>query len=449
MISCIGGRFPLRALAGLQQAFGCTRPAPDWITSALNHSLVLLFCRMILWRVEYVTFMGKHGESPAAPDVGTGTPRNGHEVYSPARDLGLSVSRDNGHDAAVRREAGRNPVFKTGSHRFNEAETWARIRKLALRQLNRMVSLESKVLRDDFPEAVHDLRVASRRLQSLLDLLYPDPRPPQIRKLRRRLRQVREALGELRNQDVLMARMGRVLARKRAARREAWKAAHDYVLNLRPKTVQRAHRQLARLNLAQAYVRLRHELTALAERADSPASPPSAQAAPRLQATGAARSEPGVFSERAEAGARFARRLGELWKEFEELATQSRRDEGVLHPLRIATKRVRYLVEIARELDMAGSAEVLGWLRDLQGRLGDWHDLEIMDAMLIEMLARRKFLAANLPLAIAVEKLILSLRASKTRQCQRYLRIAFQVATYRQMSDWVIQSAALRPPAPG
>src|SRR5215472_15501686 len=41
---------------------------------------------------------------------------------------------------------------------------WARVSELAIKYLDRCVSLEPKVLHGDDPDAVHDLRVATRRL---------------------------------------------------------------------------------------------------------------------------------------------------------------------------------------------------------------------------------------------------------------------------------------------
>lgn len=272
-------------------------------------------------------------------------------------------------------------------------------------------------------------------------------RAPHLRKLRRRLKQARKVLGELRNQDVLVARIARVLARKRAARREAWEAGHEYVVKLRSKTVERAHRELSRLNLAQVYVRLRQELTAFEEPGASKAEPssPHSVALPGPVPAGAPSEHPIASGRETDAAARFAKRLGELWNDFDALAAKSRRDPAVLHPLRIATKRLRYLVEVAAALNVGESSEALHWLHDLQGKLGDWHDLEVLDATLIDMLARPKFLRANLPLAVTVERLILGLRASKTRHCHSYLRRALQSGAYRQTAAWVNQSAIRQP----
>jgi len=62
------------------------------------------------------------------------------------------------------------------------------------------------VLRGDDPDAIHDMRVASRRLQQILDLLYPKPRPQKIRKLWRTIRRDRTIFSSVRNCDVLLER---------------------------------------------------------------------------------------------------------------------------------------------------------------------------------------------------------------------------------------------------
>jgi len=343
------------------------------------------------------------------------------------------------------------PTPKSAFDELNTPEIEPRVLKLALKQLDRLVALESKVLRDESIEPAHNLRVASRRLQGLIDFLYPAPAPDGIRKLRRRLKKAREALGELRNQDVMAWRIARTLARKRTAHRAAWEAAQGYVGKLRPKIAQRAHRKLTRLNLSGLYVRLRRELTGrapseAAERARVIAFPderavadPLAIVEPALQAhvdvTGSA--------------GRFSERLDELWRDFEAKATASHEDVRGLHALRISAKRLRYLVEVASELDVTGSQEALACLRNLQGRLGDWHDYQVLSSTMIEMVARRAFLEEQLPLAIQVEQLVLALRRSKTRSCQRYLRKTFKSPEYQSMSDWVRQWAARRPLATG
>ncbi|MBZ5544920.1 MAG: CHAD domain-containing protein, partial [Acidobacteriia bacterium] len=140
-------------------------------------------------------------------------------------------------------------------------DAWKKVRKLALRQLDRFISLEPKVLRGDDRDAIHDLRVASRRLQQVLDLLYPPPRPAEIRKLRRKIRRSRRALGEVRNCDVQLQHVERILARKRAARRQTWEAVRHYLRQRRAESFDKAMRKLSKINLAIFYVHLKDHLT--------------------------------------------------------------------------------------------------------------------------------------------------------------------------------------------
>jgi CHAD domain-containing protein len=338
------------------------------------------------------------------------------------------------------------PATSSTFDELNAPEIERRVLKLALKQLDRLVALESKVLRDESIEPAHNLRVSSRRLQGLIDFLYPAPAPNGVRKLRRRLKKARQVLGELRNQDVLASRIERTLARKRTSHRAAWEAARDYVGKLRPKTAQRAHRKLTRLNLSELYLRLRRELTdrspgeapegarVITFRDDRPAADPLAIVEPALQAHADVTGLAGRFSDH----------LNELWRDFEVKAAASHEDASGLHALRISAKRLRYLVEVAAELEATGSREALACLRNLQGRLGDWHDDQVLGSTMLQMVARRTFLEEQLPLAIQVEQLVLTLRRSKTRACQRYLRHTFKSPEYRRMSDWVGQRAARR-----
>lgn len=335
---------------------------------------------------------------------------------------------------------------------LERADVWNQLQKLALQQLDRMVTLEPKVLRDESPKRVHDLRVASRRVQSLVEFLYASPRPAQVRKLRRRLQRARRALGDLRNQDVMAARIGRILAHMRATHREVWEAVHGYILKLRPKTKARAHRKLTRLNLADIYVRLREELDGVAK---SPAAVSPvitfpedrvANGPPPTPVKGGCQAEPQVEMTPAK---RFAERLGELWQDFEGRSADSWRDPTALHALRIAAKRLRYTIEVAADLQVSGSAEALEWLRELQGKLGNWHDSEVLGQTMIRMVARRKFLEEQLALAIDIEKQVLRLRNSKARSCKAYLRGSLKSPQYRRTAEWIAQWAALRRRAAG
>ena len=91
-------------------------------------------------------------------------------------------------------------------------------------------------------------------------------------------------------------------------------------------------------------------------------------------------------------------RLDQRVAEFLALAAQSHpaTEAAELHELRIAAKRVRYLFEIISEMGYGDATRALAWLRTLQDRIGDWHDLESLEQEIIEIVAERDFLKAHL-----------------------------------------------------
>ncbi len=305
------------------------------------------------------------------------------------------------------------------------SDDWDKVRALALRQLNRFMSLEPKVLRGDDPDAIHDIRVASRRLQQVLDLLFPAPRPREIRRLRRRIRRCRRALGEVRNCDVLIDRVEKFLGRKRTAHRDTWTTVQHYLRERRSASFRKALRKLSKVNLAVFYVRLR---TCLAS--DGLAPEPPHPHAPMAQAE---RSAPENFP------GRVAQALERVWNGFESQIALAHRDPRapVVHGVRIAAKRMRYLIEVIHAFEVSGSAEALAWLRKLQQHLGDWHDLEVLEQMMIEMVARPEFLRDHLDLAMGVEKLILRNRILKKGFEEKYFEMTRDSAGFERNKNWV------------
>ncbi len=304
-------------------------------------------------------------------------------------------------------------------------DDWTRVRALALKQLDRFMSFEPKVLRGDDPDAIHDMRVASRRLQQVLDLLYPQPRPKEVQRLRRRIRRCRRSLGEVRNCDVMLQYVEKPLGRKRSARREAWTAVKHYLLERRSESFVKATRKMSKVNLAVFYVHMKELL--LTPPAPQPHGYHEAADAAALQPT------PLPFPER------IAEALTGVWNAFVDQISLSHRDSSgpVIHGARIAAKRVRYLLEVVREFEVAGSAEALAWLRRLQQHLGEWHDLEVLELMTVDMLARPAFLREHLPLAMEVEKLILRNRETKKEFEEKYFRMTRDSMEWQRLKDWV------------
>ena len=324
--------------------------------------------------------------------------------------------------AAVEPASPAEPAAPEGALLLPYEESCKKVRELALRQLNRFISYEAKVLKGDDADAIHDMRVASRRLQQVLDLLYSKPRPQELRRLRRQIRRCRQVLGDVRNCDVLLEFVGRSLGRKRSARREAWTAVQHFLLMRRSESFLRAMRKFGKINLAVFYVNLKEFLLHDKAHDHSAEHHPHGSGAPH----------PGFAQDLTSA-------LESAWSRFEDQIAQSHRHSRpeVIHGARIATKRLRYLLEVFHEFGVAGSADALVWLRQLQKHLGDWHDLEVLEQMMIEMLARPEFLRDHLPLAMEVEKLILRNRENKVGFEEKYSRMSRESAEMHRLKEWV------------
>jgi CHAD domain-containing protein len=316
---------------------------------------------------------------------------------------------------------------------------WIKLQALALQQLDRFMSLEPKVLRGTDPEAIHDMRVASRRLQQFLDLIYPPPAPRDVRRLRRRIQRCRRALGEVRNCDVLLQSVEKSLSSKRNSRRDVWETAREYLQGRRSESFDTAIRKLGKTNVAALYVALKQHLVV---NGAGPEHSDSSQPLLESQALDAAQ-----FYER------VGGCMGNAWKEFVEKVAESHRHPHVsaLHAVRIAAKRLRYLVEVIEEFDVPGSRESSTWLRGLQQHLGDWHDLEVMERALTEMVAQPRFLRDHLDTASDTLQLIRRNRRVKKRFEEKYLEVTRHSAQYEYTKGWathLISSPAAVFPAP-
>jgi CHAD domain-containing protein len=301
---------------------------------------------------------------------------------------------------------------------------WSKVRKLALRHLNRFVSLEAKVLKGDDPDAIHDMRVASRRLQQVLDLIFPKPLPREARRLRRKIRRCRRVLGDLRNCDVLLQQVQARLARKRCSDREAWTAVKQHLQERRSESFSRAIRKLSKVNMAVFYMRAKEILDRLKPTPDQdPGSHPLVQPdRPALE----------PFP------ARLTQALAGVWREFEKQVASSHRETTApsIHAARICAKRLRYLLEVVNQFGIPGSSGALTWLRKIQQHLGDWHDMEVLEEMIIEMIAKPEFLRDQLPLAMATGKLILRNRTTKRGFREKYFQMTLDSPNYQEIKNW-------------
>jgi CHAD domain-containing protein len=326
---------------------------------------------------------------------------------------------------AVEQQNGESAAAPAGSRKHHEKPGWGAVVAVARKHLLEYIALESRVLKGDDIVAIHDFRVASRRLQEALDLLYPQPRSKRLQKLRRRIRRSRRALSDLRNCDVVMQHVKEFSAKSSPAQQHTWTAFEEYLQKRRLDDFQNGVGKLSRINLADLYVRLEESLAAT-EQSLLKTQPESA-------ADGKAREMHGSLH------SRVTHALQLRWKNVSEqlAATESGESGASLHGIRIASKRIRYLIEVIRELKIADTRGMLGHLRRVQSALGDWHDIEVLEQMISEMVARPEFLRKNIKLAIELTRLMLKTEKIKQAYHDRYMRLAASPEGWSALESWM------------
>jgi len=199
-------------------------------------------------------------------------------------------------------------------------------------------------------EALHDFRVALRRLRSLVRAFRPACPDLVPRGLRRRLRRLADATGASRDLQVqrawLLGRLPKLTARQRAEAR--WMAAR---LEGRETAVNERLRRRVEKSFGPLHERLWAALASDHPAEDKGAAGPAAVAV---------------------VGKALAEWTGSLGYRLGTIHTIS--NDAEAHATRILVKRVRYLLE-PFQTDLAGAAAAVGRLKQLQDLLGDLHDL--------------------------------------------------------------------------
>lgn len=198
--------------------------------------------------------------------------------------------------------------------------------------------------------SVHQARVASRRLRQALPLLSVRADANALDRADKRVRRITRALGPVRELDVTLlllaelhkkgAAPGRAIARVReAVSEERLKRRRDMLAAIKPSKLDKLRRRLVRVA--------------------APASRPVAKG-----------------SALTEASAQAARRAVELREAIDRAGGIYLADR--LHRVRVAAKKLRYALEIQRELTKSRSTAQLNRLKVQQDSLGRMHDLEIL-----------------------------------------------------------------------
>jgi CHAD domain-containing protein len=280
--------------------------------------------------------------------------------------------------------------------------------RLLRKRVKKFVALAPQVHADGNPKIVHDVRVWSRRLQQAVSAFFPKPRSGKVRCLRRVPRRMRRALGEWRNYDVLLEIVARQQRRTRSeAKRRAWALVRDYLLQKRRKEVIRAEKKLRRQDL--------ENFAALSQRLLG--QPPE--------------ENPEVLMERLRGS---ARRAWNKWQNALSRAQETRAADD-LHGLRIATKDLRYRIELLYDVGHRQVKAQLDWLAELQEALGVWHDRQVLHEAVAEALSQAEMLLNELQ---AARILLAELEANQSRQSrdvEKIFRLAIEHAANHQMES--------------
>ncbi len=269
-------------------------------------------------------------------------------------------------------------------------------------QVESLLNFHAEVLATQEVEAIHKMRVTTRRLQASLDLLQIGKDEFGIRKLKGKLRRLRRKLSDVRNYDVFL-----ILLEQEAAKRKTIKQpfAHlkDELQKRRTERALKVRNYLEKFDLAKITKKLG-------------LSPPTENISkPTLEH---------IADEKAIAR-RTAERLEQRFDEFHQLAKNAKpttRPEE-FHQLRIAAKRLRYLLEIASDRGFKGNLTALEWLRSLQDRIGDWHDFEALEDEIISIIANPIFVKNYLRESNSILAAAVHLRKRKSALVKRLIPV--------------------------
>lgn len=258
-------------------------------------------------------------------------------------------------------------------------------------QLNSLRAYHRAVLDTQAVEAVHKMRVTTRRLQASLDLIE---REMKIRKLKSRLRTWRRNLSSVRNYDVFLELIEKETTSRGKVRREQLQLVKTILQERREKRAMKVRHFLERIDIDKVGVRLGLSAapTEVMNESSRGENELPNEAASIEFASGT------MTIDEARVAGYAAERLDQRLAEFQALVAQSHpaNHPAELHQLRIAAKRVRYLLEIVSELGYGDASRALVWLRTLQDRIGDWHDMEALEEEIIAIVSGHEFMKQHL-----------------------------------------------------
>jgi CHAD domain-containing protein len=208
-------------------------------------------------------------------------------------------------------------------------------------------------------EALHQVRVASRRLREALPVLAQGRRRKKLKKARRTMRRITRALGPVRELDVAIHALSALEANDPPIRQGVEHLSEHLVAERAEKRADMA-RRLDKLSPE----RIERRLVAIVDTGVKPHKRPGA----------AKHSESSPW--RSVLAARIARRAKALRTAIERAGAIYLPDR--LHAVRVTVKKLRYAIEVGRDVRIPRTAAMLRTLKSAQDTLGQLHGCEVL-----------------------------------------------------------------------
>ncbi len=209
----------------------------------------------------------------------------------------------------------------------------------AVRERSRTLRMQARRCRKQFSEeAVHDLRVAMRRLMALIDYLAFFSRPPALRQLRKHIKAHLDAFDALRDTQVMLLETSQRLAD--LAEIEPF---HRYLLKAEKRLLKQARKDIQ--GIGDGYVKVLSSALKTAAESGYDALAPVDDAYQNV---------------------------------LRRLALIDANNTATIHRVRIAFKRFRYSVEVVKPLLAGIPDELLERLHAYQTLMGEIQDAEVI-----------------------------------------------------------------------
>ncbi len=233
-------------------------------------------------------------------------------------------------------------------------------RRIVKKQLQKLVEGEDAVRAGTDVDAVHDTRVASRRLRSLFRLLGEYYSHKQLKGLSTPLRQLARDLGNVRDLDVLIENARHYAQALPPERQRSLEAllADWYAQRVA------AHQATLQYLDSRAYQQWRARMDAFVKADDAPDATRVLDELPTL-----------------------------VWQHYSAVRRFEDRVQGApletLHELRIEGKRLRYALEFFEDVLDGAVPQLLETLVALQDHLGELHDADVARQMVVDFITQQ------------------------------------------------------------